>query len=60
MKDKLERKLRLERVNVCVNCRRFEKCNNIAKFEECVDFKEVEGEAWTMLKLACPNSSIDK
>lgn len=37
----VERKLKIERVQVCLNCKRFTKCENIAKFEECEDFSEI-------------------
>lgn len=40
--DELERKLKRERVEVCINCKNFVECDNIGKFEECVDFGEVE------------------
>jgi hypothetical protein len=48
MRNDLERKLKRERVEACLNCRKFTKCDNIGKFEECVDFEEVEGEAWVI------------
>jgi hypothetical protein len=41
MNDELERKLKRERVEVCLNCKRFVKCDDIGKFEECDDFVEV-------------------
>jgi hypothetical protein len=50
-KQELERKLKRERVEACLNCKRFVKCDNIGKFEECVDFEETEGEAWAIRKL---------
>ena len=37
----LERKLKSERVQVCLNCKRFTKCDKIGKFEECEDFLEI-------------------
>jgi hypothetical protein len=45
MKESLERKLKLERVEACLNCRRFVRCDNIGKCVECTSLKEVEGEA---------------
>lgn len=45
MKESVARKLKRERVTVCLNCRKLVKCDNIGKFEECVDFEEVEGDA---------------
>ena len=50
---KLERKLKVERVTVCLNCEKFIGCDDIGKFEECVDFEEVEGEAWVITRLKC-------
>lgn len=47
----LDRKLKRERVEACLNCRNFVNCDDIGKFEECVDFKEVNGEAWAIKKL---------
>lgn len=44
--EELERKLKRERVEACLNCKKFVKSDDIGKFEECVDFKEVDGEAW--------------
>jgi len=41
-KEELERKLKRERVEVCLNCKTFVKCDNIGKFEECVEFEEVK------------------
>jgi len=40
----LERKLKLERVAVCLNCRWFVECCNVGEFEECADFVEVDVE----------------
>ena len=37
----LERKLKTERVQVCLNCKRLTKCDNIGRFEECEDFLEI-------------------
>jgi hypothetical protein len=51
MKESLAHKLRRERVEACLNCKKFVKCDSIGKFEECVDFQEVEGDAWTIKKL---------
>jgi len=51
MSEELERKLKLERVETCLNCKKFVSCNDIGKFVECVDFEEVEGEAWVIRKL---------
>jgi len=51
MNEDLERKLKRERVEACLNCKKFVDCNHIGKFEECSDFKEVEGEAWVIKKI---------
>lgn len=40
--DELERKLKIERVTACLNCKRFVKCENIGQYEECCRFLEVE------------------
>ena len=47
----LERKLKRERVEVCLNCKNFLKCEDIGKFEECADFDEVEDETWVIKKV---------
>lgn len=44
MNKELERKLKRERVEACLNCKKFVKCDDIGKFEECVDFEEIEGD----------------
>jgi hypothetical protein len=51
-KVELERKLKRERVDVCLNCNKFVLCHHIAEYEECCDFEELEGEAW-VIKWAC-------
>jgi len=51
MKEELERKLKHERVEACLNCKKFVHCNDIGKFEECVDFEEVESKAWVIRKI---------
>jgi hypothetical protein len=50
-KKELERKLKMEQVEVCLNCKKFVKCNNIGKFVECADFEEIKDEAWVIRKL---------
>jgi hypothetical protein len=50
--EMLDRKLKRERVEACLNCKKFVHCNDIGKFEECVDFREVDGETWVIEKLA--------
>jgi hypothetical protein len=50
MKEELERKLKRECVEACLNCKKFVECGDIGKFEECVDFEEIEGEAWVIRK----------
>jgi hypothetical protein len=44
MNKELERKLKRERVEACLNCKKFAKCNDIGKFEECGDYSEVDVE----------------
>jgi hypothetical protein len=51
MKVELDRKLKRERVQACLNCKKFLNCDDIGKFEEYVDFEEVKGEAWTIKKV---------
>ena len=53
MKEVLERKLKRERVEACLNCKKFVECNEVGKFEECADFEEVEDEAWVITRLKC-------
>lgn len=49
--EKLEKKLKMERVQICMNCKKFLNCENIGKFEECGDFDEVKDEAWVIKKI---------
>ena len=49
--EELERKLKRQRVEVCLNCKNFLSCQEIGKFEECADFDEVEDEAWVIRKI---------
>ena len=51
MNEVLERKLKRERVEACLNCKKLVECGDIGKFVECVDFEEVEGEAWVIKKI---------
>jgi hypothetical protein len=44
MNEVLERKLKRERVEACLNCKKFARCDDIGKFEECADYDEVENE----------------
>jgi hypothetical protein len=55
-KEELERKLKRERVEACLNCKKFVKCDNIGRYEECVDFDEVSCEAWVIEKLESAQS----
>jgi hypothetical protein len=42
MKDReLDRNLKVERVEVCLNCKLFTDCNNIGRLVECGEFVEV-------------------
>jgi len=56
MNEMLERKLKRERVEACLNCKKFVGCDDIGKFVECVEFEEVEGEAWVINKLGDGNT----
>jgi hypothetical protein len=47
----LEKKLKRERIEICLNCRKFVECNNIGEFEECSEFHEVKDEAWVIKSL---------
>ncbi|MBN1357301.1 hypothetical protein JW988_00875 [Candidatus Bathyarchaeota archaeon] len=49
--EKLSGKLKRERVEACLNCKRFVVCNEIGQYEVCPHFEEVEGEAWVIRKL---------
>lgn len=49
--DDLERKLKIERIEVCLNCRNVVGCGNIGKFEECFDFLENEDETFVIKKV---------
>lgn len=42
-KEELEKKLKRERVEVCLNCERFVECDRIGQIEPCHwgDFKEI-------------------
>jgi hypothetical protein len=40
----LERKLKIERVETCLNCNLFTDCDDIGRFVECEDFLKVERE----------------
>jgi hypothetical protein len=51
MNDGPDRKSKRERVEACLNCKKFVKCDDVGKFEECVDFEEVEGEVWVIGRL---------
>ena len=41
-KKDLERKLKIERVEICLNCERFVDCETIGQFAECEDCSEVK------------------
>ena len=42
--EDLARKLKIERVEVCLNCNLFTDCGDIGRFEECEYFLEVDSE----------------
>ena len=47
----LKRKLKLERIEVCLNCKNLLQCENIGKFVECGDFVEADDKAWVIRKI---------
>jgi len=47
--EELERKLKREHVEACLNCKKFVKCEDIGKYVECGEFEE--DEAWVIKKL---------
>ena len=49
--EELSRKLKRERNETCLNCKRYVVCNEIAQHEICDHFEEVENEAWAITKL---------
>jgi hypothetical protein len=51
LSEDIEKKLKRERVEVCLNCKKFVECGDIGKFEECAGFEEVECEASVIRKL---------
>jgi hypothetical protein len=48
--ENLSGKLKRERVEACLNCKRFVVCNEIGQYEECDHFEEIEGTAWVITK----------
>jgi hypothetical protein len=52
-KEDLERKLKRERVETCLNCQNFVSCPKLGQFEpcNCEDFAEVEGEVWVIKRI---------
>ena len=50
-REELERKLKRERVEPCLNCEKFVTCEHVGEFEECGDFAEVKDEAWVIKKI---------
>jgi hypothetical protein len=49
--EALARKLKRERITVCLNCEKFVECESIGRLEECADFVEVDSEAWVIRKI---------
>jgi len=49
MKEELERKLKRERVETCLNCKKFVNCNDIGRFQECIDYFEVGSEKMVVI-----------
>jgi hypothetical protein len=63
MNKELERKLKRQRVEACLNCKKFVECDSIGKFEECVDFEEVNVEKQVViisLKDYCALKNLEK
>jgi hypothetical protein len=50
--EELPRKLKRERVEACLNCKRFICCNEIGQYEVCPHFEETKAEAWVITKLS--------
>lgn len=51
-REDLERKMKLERVEACLNCKVFTECVNIGRFVECEEFVEVDcGKAMIIVSL---------
>ena len=42
MSEELERKLKRERVEKCLNCKWFVGCDDIGEYEECDEYSEVD------------------
>ena len=42
MNVELERKLKRERIAVCLHCKKLVGCSNVGAYEECVDFDEID------------------
>jgi hypothetical protein len=40
--EDLQRKLKRERTQICLNCKHFVECDEVGKFEECANFVGVE------------------
>lgn len=49
--EKLKRKLRRERVELCMNCERFVNCQDVGELEQCEKFLEIKNEAWVTRKI---------
>ncbi len=50
-KEELEKKLKRERIEVCLNCEKFLNCEEIGQYEVCGKFVEVEGEVFVINKI---------
>ncbi len=49
--EELEKKLKREQVEVCLNCEKFTDCTSIGEFVECGEFVELEGEVWVIRRI---------
>lgn len=49
--EQMERKLKRESVEVCLNCKRFVNCQDVGKPVECDDCLEIKNESWIVKKV---------
>ena len=56
----LERKLKTEHVEVCLNCKLFTGCEDIGMLEECEDSLEVEGEKMMVIVSLNEYAKLDR
>jgi hypothetical protein len=51
MKESLAHKLKRERVEACLNCKKFVECKSVGEFVECTDFEEIRDGIWVIRRL---------